>query len=450
MLYSILKKKKDGYILLMVMLFIASLSLLVVSFSLKIYVARNSTKTIVERHMMQKDIATAVACVQATLSGECTEKGDAESINKKESSAEGKTEEESKNKTEKNTIMIFNRIYPILYQWHIFKEKNSTRKISFYLSSENGKIPLEVIWKKIDEIYTKKTEQHNKMSNNNDANTDNNTTNKLESDNENNDEKKKKNEEKEKEVNENIWIKKAIKWLKKFDGKKSFLKEGENNEDDDKNIDSNEKMIHPLVEKLKKIYTTSNEQPYNLFFLNKKEKNLNTYNFSKKNVLTNEEKNNKENDTEKHIGAFSDYYSAYNKKCSIWYATPELLESLGFKTLHENKEKIGIYQKHVEKMIKNGLDKRKIIDILSLFSPQDENNKFKKDLIDEEIINEFFTAECDPGNVTAIILLEEEQSKEQSSQKNDTLPVKVVVIFEKIGPFEDDNISYAIKQLYIM
>lgn len=437
-------KKKNGFILLLTMLIISAMSLIIMSVSLKVFVSRNLISILNQNHERNILLSNSISIIQSIISNpknknnKSNENEINNNLNNKDNNNNNEKETPENKKDKSNEIYknIFNMIWSDFYKWQKINLTNENdginAEISYYLMCEDGKIAINNFIKKINKF--------NKKNKDSDENKDNLNSNNQKNKNNESTESKENNDKKYNEKNENSkknYLKNVNEFFKKIKEKSSAIKytyselieKGNENNDQKTITSSSEKEF--IIEIYKKYESYKNEllpeSLWSLFGNLVGEKEL----YSLKNKTSE-----KENDKNSINFKTGDILSTYNKKTSIFYLCPALIESFNkgekFEPTEENKKKI---IENGSKIITSNND-LKIKDIWTKIYPIPFPDEIFKELKDEEI----FSTNKIPNNISAII---------EISQNDFT--ISALVVFEKNTFFgKNSNINYFVKQIYYL
>lgn len=436
----IIKKKQNGFILLLTMLIISAMSLIVMSVSLKVFVSRNLISILNQNHERNILLSNSISIIQSIISNPKNKNNKSNENELEKNLNNNKNEKEtSENKKDKSKELyknIFNMIWSDFYKWQKINLSNENdginAEISYYLMCEDGKIGINNFIKKINKF--------NKKNKDNDENKDNLNSNNQQNKNNESSESKENNDKKDNEKNENSkknYLKIVNEFFKKIKEKSSAIKytyseliEKGNENSDQKTISSSSEKEF-ITEIYKKYESYKNEllpeSLWSLFGNLVGDKEL----YSLKNKTSE-----KENDKNSINFKTGDIFSTYNKKTSIFYLCPALIESL-------NKgEKFELTEENKKKIIENGSkiisseNNSNIKEIWGKIYPIPFPDEAFKELKPED----FFSIDKTPNNISAII---------EISQNDFT--ITALVVFEKNAFFgKNSNINYFVKQIYYL
>jgi hypothetical protein len=307
MTMNVLKKKNQGYILLLVMIIVSSIFLLIMSIVVKNRLANIASSTINIKHEQALYLSSALSIVKSLLSYD--------EMNKKKESKKNSDSISQTSKDSKDNIPLFyfNFYWKECNKWLLYTLKDDKSdldgKISIYLTVEDGKLPLK-------KIITEYFKEYNKDSNN-----DNNSEDKEkkieESKDSKKDDKNLSDEEKEKDIAKNALLKKLKELFEKNEEKSTLCKEL----DIEKKLNKNSIIMNKINNYVKKLKVDVFSSLECLFDSDKSHLPVSKYYGITKN---NESKDFKE------YGLY-DLLGIHNEHCSLFFISPAVIEFLGQK-----------------------------------------------------------------------------------------------------------------------
>jgi hypothetical protein len=407
-------KKKSGYVLIIVMLIVASISLLVMSVTYRVFTGRALISTLSHFSTKQLLLTNGIAIVQSMLSQNSQEE-------EKEDTAKAQN---LKNKNE-HFKKLFKMFWKNAYKWTTYtfseEEDGASGKINIYLMCESGKLPIGNI---IETILKHNKEKDKKSEGEN----SNNSEGELQKNITANESKESTSDNNDGNIKADIFKKENMKFWKAFFSKnieKSEIFKNLLNNDSKKEKDILKKWVENFNNYKQKI-----EAPSIFYFLGTS---------IPENILIYSKKENLEKNNNKQISSFKigDLLSTYSKKLCIGFLSPALISIFA-------PDKFSFDEKTRESFLKN-IENNKELNEKTLENPEKAwdlffkktlNIQFPKEFLSEIEKNNLLCQNSIPNFFSAIISIEFDMEN-----------LTAFVLFEKITSSNDDDIDYLVKQI---
>jgi hypothetical protein len=445
---KIIYNKQKGFVLILVMLLVSSLTFLVVNIIMSTYTARNLLSTLKQKHDEQKLLACSIELAKALLSGAFDKQDENQSVSleseeKLPESVESKDQsaQHSNNDDKKNNLALFKMYWNNAYQWKNYQLSHETEgvdgKVSLYVMCENGKIPCK---KFIDMVREEQKKQNNKkekgeeLDGNKDQSAENIQEQKQEGEKDLSDDDKEKNIKK---ILEGTLFKGLNEWFLKMKEKSSALKSigglsAEENMKDPGQSNSSKSVIEEWLTEYEKRSKDKYQKPHSLWqFLPEKLRTKSLYGASIK-----IDKKNENGDREKY--EIGDLCSVYNDNCNVFYTAPAVLEAMGaegFQLTNEiRSEIIKAGTEAINKQSENSFEK-----IWTLLYAKPCKMQYPKEMLQNVDTDTIFSTSLTPRYFSVLCKIE---------YKNSNL--LALVLFEKMVSFGKHKRDYAIKQIFLL
>lgn len=437
---DLLKNKRKGYVLLLVMIITSSIFLLVISVIVKNRLANSVAKTISIKHEQNLLFASALSIIKSLLSFDELSKNNKD--NKEQVSELIDKESINKNPDNKNSnklpLLFFNFYWKECNKWLQYKFNNNKYNldgtISIYLTIEDGKFPL----KKLYNEYEKQINKENKSKENGQNKEEDKKDIDKKQENANNENKSKEsNNVLEQEMKKNAYLEKIKPLFKKLEENNAIFKKLLAYKKKDKEFQQNDdsfilKIISNFFKKGHKKSPVSLENALNDFSL----KNESIYG-----SFENTEANKKES-------GIQDLFSLSNETCSLFYLAPAFIEFLGQKAIILNndtrKKIIDAGKKYFDKIDSNTI---KNDDLWNTLYANVLNIPYQKEFFEIDETQKTYSTDIDlPSCFSALIKIEiintvffgiaffEKNKKYAKNNENDN----------------NQNQEYLIKSIYIL